>query len=189
MRTVRAAAATALIVLLGLAVTGCEQTTPSPEERTAIEQAVQVYLDHLAAAYSQLDASELQGFAAKGEIQSVAGVLHDLAASGDRVEAKLLHVEFEKVEIFRVVNATVKTMEVWDVGRFDRYSGREKGRNPSAVQHSIIQLRKIDGQWLVTARRVLETTKGKSRWTVPSPVPTPLGEETPAGSATGQEGR
>ena len=148
----------------------CEDSTPTPEQRQAIEQRVRGYLEALASAYSSLDASKLEPWASDNEIAAVRKVLRTLMASGDRVDAKLLQVEFDEVAVFRMVNATVRTVEVWDVGRFDPYTGREKGRNPSSVQHAIIQLRLVNGVWRVTARRVLESS-GPNRWGLPTPGP------------------
>ncbi|MCG6964242.1 MAG: hypothetical protein LJE95_13360 [Acidobacteria bacterium] len=180
-----------LALLLGLAA--CEDTTPTPEERQEVTKAVNVYLQHLADAYTNMDATRLKGVASPNEILSVQGVLQKLAASGDRVEATLLHSEVEKMDVFRVVNATVKLLEVWDVRRLDAYTGKEKGRNPGTVQHSVIQLRKIDGKWIVTGRRVLET-QGGSQWKVHTPTseageqaaPTPAAAAAPT-PATGGE--
>ncbi len=152
-----------------LTVSACEDTTPKPAERTAVEQAVNGYLQRLADAYTNMDTRVLNGLAAKGEIASVQGVLRKLGSTGDRIEASLLRVEFEKMEIFRVVNATVKTLEVWDVHRYDAFTGKEKGHNPGTIQHAVIQLRLIDGSWIVTARRVLET-QGGTRWNVTTPT-------------------
>ncbi len=166
-------------LLLGL--WACEDTAPKPAERQEITKAVNVYLQHLADAYTNMDASRLKGVASKSEMLSVQGVLRKLAASGDRVEATLLRAEVEKMDVFRVINASVKLLEVWDVRRLDAYTGREKGRNPGTVQHSIIQLRKIDNAWIVTGRRVLET-QGGSHWSVgtPTPVVGTAAEPTPA---------
>jgi len=163
-----------LALVLALVTQGCEDTTPSEEQHAAIEKALHGYLGQLAEAYSGLDASVLENHATGGEIASVQRLLNTLATSGDRVESDLLGLEFEDIQVFREVNATVRLMEVWDVGRYDAYTGHEKGRNPGSIQHSLIQLRLMDGRWMVTARRVLET-EGQSKWTVPTPAP----DETP----------
>jgi hypothetical protein len=171
MRTlVRVIIALALAVVVLNAV-ACENSTPTPAQKQAIEQRVKGYLEALASAYSSLDATRLEPWASENEIAAVRKVLRTLMASGDRVDAKLLQVEFEDVEVFRMLNATVRTVEVWDVGRFDPYTGREKGRNPSSVQHAIVQLRLINGTWVVTARRVKESS-GPNRWGLPTPEAT-----------------
>ncbi len=171
-------ALSALLLLAGAAVviTGCENTEPSPEVRKEVVSAVRIYLDRLAQAYSEMDATLLEGYATEGEIRDTQALLHKLRASGDRVEASLLRMDVLDVQVFRVVNATVTLLEVWDVMRLDYYTGKEKGHNPNTIQHSIIQLRKIDGKWMVTARRVQETN-GPGRWKVATPVP---GGEAPA---------
>jgi len=162
----------ALLLLAGVAVatTGCENTEPSPEVRKEVVSAVRTYLDRLAQAYSEMDATLLEGYATEGEIRDTQALLHKLRASGDRVEASLLRMDVLDVQVFRVVNATVTLLEVWDVRRLDYYTGKEKGHNPGTIQHSIIQLRKIDGKWMVTARRVQETNR-PGKWKVATPVP------------------
>jgi len=173
------------VLAIALAVTGflqigCENTEPSPEVRKEIVSTVKTYLDRLAEAYSNMDATLLEGYATEGEIRDTQALLHKLRASGDRVEASLLRMDVLDVQVFRVVNATVTLLEVWDVRRLDYYTGKEKGHNPGTVQHSIIQLRKIDGKWMVTARRVQETNR-PGKWKVATPAP--AGESAEGGSS------
>jgi hypothetical protein len=176
------------ITLGALFLTGCEDTTPTPEERDVITKTVIQYLHRLSDAYTNMDARRLEGVASKGEMASVSKLLHKLAMSGDRLEATLLRADVEDVQVFRVVNATVKLLEVWDVRRLDAFNGTEKGHNPDTIQHSVVQLRKVDGKWLVTFRRVLET-QGGSRWKVAEPVPPSGGDgEDTAGPGAGGEG-
>lgn len=157
-----------LVVVLGLTILitgGCEDTTPSPEARVAVEEAVTTYLHALTQAYSSLSIEPIEELATGSEVQGVRKMLRGLAGTGDRVEARLLSVDFTRVDIFREVNATVATTEVWDVTQFDAFNGREKGRNPTSIQDSIIQLRLIDGLWKVTGRRVIGQEAGP-RWSM-----------------------
>ncbi len=157
-----------LIITLGLAIlvcVGCEDTTPDSEERQAVEMAVTTYLHALTQAYSSLNVEPIESLAMGAEVQDVRKMLRGLAGTGDRVEARLLSVEYNRLDIFREINATVATTEVWDVTRFDAFNGREKGRNPTSIQDSIIQLRLIDGRWMVTARRVIGQ-ESAPRWKV-----------------------
>ncbi len=159
---------TLMILTLGFGValmTGCENTTPKPEVRSEVEGAVETYLQALTRAYSSLNVEPIENLASEAEVQDVRKLLRGLAASGDRVEARLRSVDFKSVDVFREVNATVTTTEVWDVTRFDAFTGREKGRNTDSIQDSIIQLRLIDGRWMITARRVIGQETG-SRWNV-----------------------
>jgi hypothetical protein len=138
----------------------CERSTPTATEREAIETVVVAYLNDLARAYSDVDANQLSEHATRREMVEVNDRIGQLVAIGERVQATLLQVDITDVQVFRSVNATVSTVEVWDVGRFDAYDGREKGRNPGTVQHGLIQLRKVEGEWKVIGRRVQETQKG-----------------------------
>jgi hypothetical protein len=159
------------VLLLMVVCIGCEDVTATPEEQAQVEEVLTVYLNALASAYSNLDASALNAVATQAEIQSVQKVLNTLGSSGDRVEAILLGYEIERLDIFREVNATLRLTEIWDVARYDAYTGEEKVRNPQSVQTSIIQFRKMEGAWRITARRVLESS-GQSRWAVtPEPEP------------------
>lgn len=157
-----------LVVVLGLAILitgGCEDTTPSPEARLSVEQSVETYLHALTRAYSSLSVEPIEDLATGSEVQGVRKMLRGLAGTGDRVEARLLSVDFTRVDIFREINATVATTEVWDVTQFDAFNGREKGRNPTSIQDSIIQLRLIDGVWKITGRRVIGQEAGP-RWSM-----------------------
>ena len=149
------------VVVLGLlallpGLQGCEKLDPDPEERLLIEAAVKGYLERLAGAYSALDSGKLEGTATPNEIEAVQQQLRTLASSGDRVHATLLQVDVTAVQLFRVVNASVETTEVWEVTRYDVYTGREKGRNSASVQRALLQLRRVKGTWLVSGRAVVE---------------------------------
>ncbi len=187
-KTIVSLALAGMVVLGGVFLTGCEDTTPTLEEREAISKTVLQYLQQLSDAYTNMDARRLKGVASKGEMASVSKVLHKLAMSGDRLEATLLRADVEDVQVFRIVNATVKLLEIWDVRRLDAFNGTEKGHNPNTIQHSVIQLRKVDGKWLVTFRRVLET-KGGSRWKMPTPAaPSAEEGEVPNGAGATDSG-
>ena len=159
-----------LIVSLAVLCAACENTVPSEAERAEVEGAVTTYLHALAGAYSTLSIEPLEPVATGNEIEEVRKTLRGLAGTGDRVEARLLSVEFGGVDVFREVNATVTTTEVWEVTRFEAFTGRQKGFNPTSVQDSIIQLRLVDGDWLVSARRVVGQEAGP-RWKVETPTP------------------
>lgn len=171
----RRASCIGIMVVVTLAGIGCENTEPTADDRAAVEEVLHGYLAALAASYSSLDVEPLEQWATGSEIAAVHKTLRGLVGTGDRVDATLTGLEIESLEIFREVNATATLLEVWDVARFDAFNGREKGRNPSSVQNTIIQLRLMEGSWKVTARRVLDDPAARSRWNVATPVP--QGEE------------
>jgi len=41
------------------------------------------------------------------------------------------------------------------VTRYGAFDGREKGRNPSSLQNTLLQLRLVDGTWIVVGRSIL----------------------------------
>ena len=155
----RSFAATAAVTL-AVILLGCGAGEPNPEDRAAVEQAVRGYLDALARSYSTLDLSHLDGHASPVEKRNVRNLLQQLANSGDRVEATLVGIEVTGVDIFRDVNASVGLVEVWDLVRFEALTGREKGRTDGSVQTTLIQLRRIDGDWQVIGRHIVDRETG-----------------------------
>lgn len=149
-----------ITALLVVAVLGCGAGEPDPEERAAVETAVSGYLGALAQSYSSLNLSHLEGFASPVEIRNVRNLLQELANSGDRVEATLVGIEVTGLDIFRGVNASVALVEVWDIVRFDALNGREKGRTNGSVQTTLIQLRKIEDDWQVIGRHIVDRETG-----------------------------
>lgn len=158
------AARTTLSLALVVVLAGCGGAARDVEEQEAVKASVQDYLRALAQTYSTFDLSHLEGVASPNEIEAVEVMLKRLSMGGDRLEARLLGTEIDGLEIFRGVNATVRLTEIWDITRFDAFSGREKGRNPNSVQETLLQLRRVDGRWIVVGRSVLDRTE---------PEPTP----------------
>ena len=157
-----------LVLSLAMLVTvGCENTDPTPAQREAVDTAVRGYLIALADAYSNLDTSVLEGHASPNEILAVRKLLKQLAQTGDRIDSELIGFEIESMSVFRQINATVRLIEVWDVTRYGAFDGREKGRNPSSLQNTLLQLRRVDGTWIVVGRSIL------SRETPPPETPVP----------------
>lgn len=152
----------AIGVVLAVLAAGCGSSEPSPEQRAAVETAVRGYLEALAETYSTLDLSHLEGHASPVEVRNVRNLVQDLANTGDRVQATLVGIDFTGIDIFRDVNASAALVEVWDVVRFDALTGREKGRTEGSVQTTLIQLRKIEGEWLVIGRHIVERDTGSN---------------------------
>jgi hypothetical protein len=164
MKAARFALAAGVVILM-LVAAGCENTEPTPEQRQALEKALRGYLDALAEAYSTLDASTLEGHASPNEIAAVHKLLKDLLQStGDRIDASLTGFEIETLSVFRGVNATARLVEVWDITRYGAATGIEKGHFESTIQRTLIQLRLVDGTWLVV---------GRSNLSQETPVPEP----------------
>jgi hypothetical protein len=149
-----------VIIVIVVTVSGCGTGEPTPEQRAAVEEAVRDYLDALALSYSTLNLSHLDGHASPVEIRNVRNLLQQLANSGDRVEATLVGFEVTGLDIFREVNSSVALVEVWDIVRFDALTGREKGRTAGSVQTTLIQLRRIEGDWQVIGRHIVDRETG-----------------------------
>jgi hypothetical protein len=144
-----------VLALAMLVAAGCENTDPTPAQREAVETAVRGYLFALAEAYSTLNTGVLEGHASPNEIAAVRKLLRQLAQTADRIDAELIGFEVESMSVFRHVNATVRLIEVWDVTRYGAFDGREKGRNPSSLQSTLLQMRLVDGTWIVVGRSIL----------------------------------
>ena len=154
-RLQRLVVAVAAIAGLGAAL-GCEQTTPDPEQAAAVEATVERYLDALSGAYTNLDVEPLVEWASPNEVARVRNLLQSLVQTGDRVESTLRGYQVDHLEMFREINATVRLIEVWDVVRYNAFTGEEKGRTADSIQKSVLQLRLVDGRWIVIGRTVLE---------------------------------
>ena len=146
-------------------VAACENTEPSPAQRKVIEEAVRGYLFALAEAYSTLDVSVLEGHASPNEIAAVKKLLTDLLQkTGDRIDAEMVGFDIQSMSVFRSINATVRLVEVWDITRYGAATGIEKGHFENTLQYTLLQLRLVDGKWLVVGRSNL-------RQETPLPVP------------------
>jgi hypothetical protein len=154
-RSVKIIGVVAVVVSL-LPLCACEKSTPTPEEREAVMAVIRGYLDALSDAYSELDPTHLEGWASPNEIAAVRKLIMGLARTGDRVDSTMRVFEVEHLEIFRQINATARLVEVWDVVRYNATSGVEKGKTPDSIQYTLLQLRKVDGTWLVIGRSVLQ---------------------------------
>lgn len=150
------------VVVFAVAASSCGSSEPNPEDRAAVEDCVRGYLTALARSYETLDLSHLDDYASPVEIRNVRNLLQQLANSGDRVEATLVGIEATGLDIFRGVNASVALVEVWDIVRFDALNGREKGRTDGSVQNTLIQLRRIDGEWKVIGRHIVDRETGSN---------------------------
>ena len=156
MKPTRQLAAIAWVVLITLGAPGCDSSTPDPAERAAIEAVVDGYLGALAGDYSNLDTAPLEEWASPNEVLRVHNLLKELAQTGDRMESTQRTYHIDHLEVFREINATVRLVEVWDVVRYDAFTGVEKGRAENSIQNSLLQLRKVDGRWIVIGRTVME---------------------------------
>jgi len=168
--------AVASLAVLAVIGSGCQPTGPTAEQRSAVESAVRGYLQALAETYSTLDMSHLDGHASPVEVRNVRNLLQQLANTGDRIDATLVGFEVTGLDVFRDVNASVSLVEVWDIVRYDALTGKEKGRRPGSVQTTLIQLRKIDGEWLVIGRHIVDRE--------PPPPTAVIEDESPLGTET-----
>lgn len=153
-----------------LFASACEDTGGTPEERQAIETAVRDYLGALAEAYSTLDPNVLDGHASPNEKAAVHKLLKELLQkSGDRIDAELVGYDIQSLSVFRGINATVRLIEVWNITLYGAADGIEKGKTPNSIQNTLLQMRLVEGRWIVIGRSIMERE---------TPIPE---TETPAG--------
>jgi len=140
-----------------LFASACEDTDPTPSERDAVESAVRGYLGALAKAYSTLDPNVLDGYASPNEKAAVHKLLKDLLLkTGDRIEAELVGYEVQSMSVFRGINATVRLIEVWDITRYGATDGIAKGSTPASIQNTLLQMRLVEGRWIVVGRSIMQ---------------------------------
>ena len=153
-RTMHLASIGLIATVLATAV-ACDTGEPDPAVRADIDRTVNGYLNALAESYSNLDTSPLDEWASPNEVLAVRKLLTDLARTGDRIQSTLRGYHVEHLKVFRRINATARLVEVWDVVRFDAFSGVEKGRTPNSIQNTMLQLRLVDGRWVVIGRSIM----------------------------------
>lgn len=147
-------------VILAVAAGGCETEVPTPPERAVLEPLVRTFLVQLAAAYGAMDTKPLEGIGAPRLLERARHDIDLLKAGGDRLEPVLVEVTIDTMKVLRHANAYVTCTEVWDTRRFDAFTGELIGHDAHTVLHSSIQLKKIEGRWLVLYREVEETRTG-----------------------------
>ncbi|MCS7183557.1 MAG: hypothetical protein NZ869_10675 [Thermoanaerobaculum sp.] len=139
---------------------GCERDTPTAEEREAVTSLARAFLLALARSYSEMDPKYLEGIAAPRFINETYDAILTLRANGDRLEPVLVQLEITDIKVLRHANAYVFCTETWDTRRLDVASGVLKGHDPNSVLHSVIQMKKLKGGWVVLYREVEETATG-----------------------------
>jgi len=154
----RSPAAASLLLLLSLTACG-----PSAERRATeeprIEAAVRAYLVAMAEAYRTEDASRLAGVATQREVSGLERRLQDLGAEGRRLEVALDDLVIEEINQYNATNATVRTIERWDLQVVDRGSGTVLSESLGQRNRAAYHLVRERGTWLVLFRQLLQTVE------------------------------
>jgi hypothetical protein len=145
---------------LALSLSACETDVPTPREREEIAPLVRNFLVGLARAYSELDAAPLAGLGAPRLLEQAGKDIEMLRAGGVRLRPQLVSLEITDLKVLRRANAYVTCTEVWDTTRLDSYTGELVGRDSASTLHSHIQLKRVEGAWMVLYREVEETATG-----------------------------
>ena len=160
----------ALMGAFTLALAACETDVPTPREREELVPLVRTFLVQLARAYAELDAGALAGIGAALPLAQAGKDIEMLRAGGVRLQPRLVSVEITDLKVLRRANAYVACTEVWDTIRLDAYTGELVGRDSASTLHSHIQLKRVEGAWMVLYREVEETATGP-RLVVPTATP------------------
>lgn len=159
-----------LLCMLAVSLASCERDTPTEKERAALTSLTRRFLLALAKSYSTMDPKPLEGLAAPRFINETWDAISTLKANDDRLQPNLLDLQITDIKVLRHANAYVFCTEFWDTKRFSVDGSVLKGHDPNSVLHSVIQLKKLERQWLVLYREVEETATGP-RFLVRTPTP------------------
>lgn len=159
-----------LLCTLAVTLVSCERDTPTEKERTTLTSLTRTFLLALARSYSTMDPKPLEGLAAPRFINETWNAISTLKANDDRLQPDLIDLQITDIKVLRHANAYVFCTEVWDTKRFSVDGSVLKGHDPNSVLHSVIQLKKVERQWLVLYREVEETALGP-RFLVRTPTP------------------
>jgi len=159
-----------LALVLALPLLACERDQPTPEERETITNLTRAFLLALAQSYSTMDTKPLEGLAAPRYIAETWDAILTLKANDDRLDPVLVKLEITDLKVLRHANAYVFCTETWDTKRLTVDGTVLKGHDPNSVLHSVIQMKRLQGRWVVLYREVEETATGP-RFVVRTPSP------------------
>jgi len=145
----------ALSLAVGLVACG-EGPEGSEATQAEIKQLLEAYLPRLSEAYKQEEATAVAGLAATREVAAIEKRLRDISMEGRRLEPTFRSVAIEKIKIWSYANAYVTTNEVWDIRTFA--SGTETMLTEQLEKRNRVkyQLKRIDGEWTVLGRFLLD---------------------------------
>ena len=146
----------ALVAVLSLGWISCGDGEESGEAREEIELLLEQYLPLLGEAYSNNDPTRVEGLAAAREIAAIEKRLRDIRLEGRILAPTFQSVVIEDLEIWGYANAYVTTQEVWDIRTYS--TGSDQLLTEQLTQRNRVkyQLKRIDGQWMVLFRTILE---------------------------------
>ena len=145
----------AAIPLLLIVACG-EQATDAGDARPEIEALLLEYLPRLGEVYSENDPAPVEGLAAAREIAAIEKRLRDIRAEGRTLSPTFQSMTIEEIKVWGYANAYVTTQEVWDIRTYS--TGTDQMLTEQMGQRNRVkyQLKKIDGNWMVLFRTILE---------------------------------
>lgn len=144
-------------LVLSFGLLACAESPEGSEEtRAEIEQLLEAYLPRLSEAYRDGNPSAVEGLAAQREIAAIEKRLRDITLEGRRLEPTFRSVSIEEVKIWSYANAYVTTNEIWDIRTFATGADTMLTEQLEERNRVKYQLKKIDGQWTVLGRFLLD---------------------------------
>lgn len=145
------------VILVVALVSGCSSAADdSAAAKPDIEALLEAYLPKLAVAYAEDDAQAVEGLAAAREIAAIEKRLRDIEFEGRRLQPTFQSVTVEEVQVWGYANAYVTTQELWDIRTYSTGSDQMLTEQIGVRNRVKYQLKKIDGNWTVLFRTILE---------------------------------
>jgi len=145
------------IVICSVALVGCGSSEKADQQaREDIEALLAAYLPLLGEAYAEDDAERVTGLAAPREVAAIEKRLLDIALQGRRLKPTFRSVVIEEFKVWGYANSYVTTNEIWDIRTYA--TGAETLLTEQLEKRNRVkyQLKKIDGEWTVLFRILLD---------------------------------
>ena len=145
------------IVIFSLGLAGCGRSEQADERaREDIEALLAAYLPLLGEAYAEDDAERVSGLAAPREVAAIEKRLLDIALEGRRLKPTFRSVVIEEFKVWGYANSHVTTNEIWDIRTYATGAGTMLTEQLEKRNRVKYQLKKIDGEWAVLFRVLLD---------------------------------
>ena len=145
-----------LVWVLTLLACGGEAEEGGGDARPEIEALLEEYLPKLGEAYENRDPERVAGLAAAREMAAIDKRLRDIHLEGRKLVPTFRSVAIEDLQVWGYANAYVTTQEVWDVRTYSTGSDQMLTEQLDQRNRVKYQLKRIDGQWMVLFRTILE---------------------------------
>jgi hypothetical protein len=130
--------------------------TPASAQERAVIAAIEANNAAQIAALHSLDASELDGKMAGQALTDNQQMIQTLQQHGLYQDARLISIDYSRVQFQGANSATVNTVEQWSSTIYDRASGQVVSRQAPQTLHETYTLSLQNGTWVVQQVVILE---------------------------------